>query len=826
MSTAGKTISLPQVPTSASGGKKPLAKSRTAKWRAAVLIAVHVAIALHMLHWVVAGMTVSPVEPSESMQTLEQGIVNAGAIFFLIAIISTLLFGRFFCGWGCHVVALQDLCSWILGKFGLRPRPFRSRLLAYIPLGLAVYMFFWPTLVRIAFVPAFDAIGWDWPVFMTQTVQIDRIRSELLVEDFWATFPPWYVAIPFLFVCGFAIVYFLGSKAFCFYGCPYGGIFGPVDRAAPMRIRVTDACEHCGHCTATCTSNVRVHEEVRDYGMVVDPGCMKCMDCVSVCPNDALYVGLGRPALLAPKGTEAQQKSRKQSKAKRDRRNDLTIPQEIAAGIIWLWLFVSLRGFLDQVPMLMAAGMAGIGAYLLWKAWLVLTTPNVRIHGFKLRAQGKVKAGGFVVLVFCTLMLATSLWSGAVRGVRFLAMADRAAIDTPADMLFRDEFEASAINKERAQRAIDRLLAAERPADGGFGWGLPPDRLVDLAYLQAIGRDYTSAARTLERLVDVGNPTDGLIAQVGQLHGLTGEDPEYTIAFYERALDAHPELHTIRGELARVYATRGEQDRARTIWTDAPDEPAATLAEADFLLWQGRTPEAAELIAEAGSEVVADKHATVAELSQVARSAFAVADEDLARRVERALAEHHAREDEAAIVRTQILAQLGTPPAELVPLLASVTERTERARPGMLTQAGRLLALLGEPEAGVAALETAARRLADDPWSLAGLAGTYTELAGATGRAELAEVGLRLMNDAVELRPNSPLLHHDLASLHGRAGDLGAAAKSLARSVELSSDNPVLPLRLSQVFGMQGDTAGSEAAAREARERSGEQIGP
>src|SRR6185503_18805376 len=67
------------------------------------------------------------------------------------------------------------------------------------------------------------------------------------------------------------------------------------DKLATGRILVTDACEGCGHCTAVCTSNVRVHEEVAKFGMVVDPGCMKCMDCVSVCPNDALYFGFANP---------------------------------------------------------------------------------------------------------------------------------------------------------------------------------------------------------------------------------------------------------------------------------------------------------------------------------------------------------------------------------------------------------------------------------------------------------------------------------------------------------------------------------------------------
>ncbi len=86
-------------------------------------------------------------------------------------------------------------------------------------------------------------------------------------------------------VCGFAAVYFLGAKGFCTYACPYGAVFAAADRVAPMRIRVTDACEGCGHCTAVCTSNVLVHQEVRDYGMVVDSGCMKCRDCVSGLPQ-------------------------------------------------------------------------------------------------------------------------------------------------------------------------------------------------------------------------------------------------------------------------------------------------------------------------------------------------------------------------------------------------------------------------------------------------------------------------------------------------------------------------------------------------------------
>ena len=196
------------------------------------------------------------------MYTLQNGFVNAGFIFFSLAILATLIFGRFVCGWGCHILALQDLCGWLLKKMGLHPTPFRSRLLVYVPLGAALYMFVWPVAYRLFWNPGHEAV-------------IPKFTNHLVTTNFWQTFPSVAVAIPFLFVCGFVTVYFLGQKGFCTYACPYGGFFGLADKFSPGKIRVTPACNQCGHCTATCTSNVLVHAEVKQYGMVVDPGCMR-----------------------------------------------------------------------------------------------------------------------------------------------------------------------------------------------------------------------------------------------------------------------------------------------------------------------------------------------------------------------------------------------------------------------------------------------------------------------------------------------------------------------------------------------------------------------
>ena len=65
-----------------SGNRTP---GRSGKRRAWVLGFVHLLIAGHLIHWWVTGRTLSPIEPSESMYTLENGQVNAGFIFFVVA---------------------------------------------------------------------------------------------------------------------------------------------------------------------------------------------------------------------------------------------------------------------------------------------------------------------------------------------------------------------------------------------------------------------------------------------------------------------------------------------------------------------------------------------------------------------------------------------------------------------------------------------------------------------------------------------------------------------------------------------------------------------
>ncbi len=377
----------------------PVRHSRRERWRMLTWALVHLVFVAHLVQWWRSGSTLTPIEPSEAMQTLEQGYLNAGFLFFGIAIAATAVFGRFFCGWGCHLVAYQDMAGALLRRVGWKPRPFRSRLLVYVPIGAAFYMFIWPQIARLA-------EGRPFPT----------IVYHLTTSDLWETFPSIGISLLTFVVCGGLIVFLLGNKGFCTYACPYGAFFGQADRLAFGQILVSDACTGCGHCTATCTSNVRVHEEVRVHKKVVDTGCMKCMDCVDVCPKGALSYGFSVPSLFQrTRGRDTSKEKRTHAKAGKTSpiRYDFTWPQEIALGLLFLFCLYAYRGLYEAIPFLLSLGLAAVTSFVLLFAFRGWRQGGVVLQRLTLRSAGRWTPAGWMFQAVTALLLtfvAHSVW--------------------------------------------------------------------------------------------------------------------------------------------------------------------------------------------------------------------------------------------------------------------------------------------------------------------------------------------------------------------------------------------------------------------------------
>jgi polyferredoxin/tetratricopeptide (TPR) repeat protein len=523
--------------------KSDIRKSRTSRWRAAALVTLTLLMIAHIIQWWIMGKTISPIEPSETMYTLQRGAINAGLIFFALAILATLIFGRFVCGWGCHIVALQDFCAWMLKKIGLTPKPFRSRLLVYVPLIGALYMFAWPTVYRAL------ANADGGPL-------IPEFTNHLVTSNFWETFPSVSVAIPFLFICGFMTVYFLGSKGFCTYACPYGGFFSLADKLSPGKIRVTDACNQCGHCTATCTSNVLVHAEVKQSGMVIDPGCMKCMDCISVCPNDALYFGFGKPTIAVPK-SNAIKKS-----------YSLTWPEEVVGAVVFLGSFLAVWDVYQLVPMLMALGCATITTFLGLRTWRLLRAKELSFYRFQLKSSGRIRKAGWGFLSLAVVWIGLNAHSGWVRYHEYEGDSAFQKIQLP------DELALAQKNPDAWLSPTDRENIVEGKshfqAASNFGFFVNSAALPKVAWFEYLSGHAAESVQLLGRAAayQEGQAKALSLYYRGAILNRMGRYEQARTSL-DQALAVRADLILAREEKGESLWQMGRKEEAISVWSDA-----------------------------------------------------------------------------------------------------------------------------------------------------------------------------------------------------------------------------------------------------------------
>jgi len=499
----------------------PVRKSTRTKWRLLSWGLVHLFIIGHAIHWLTTGSTLSPLEPSESMQTLEGGAINAGFLIFGAAILLTAIFGRFFCGWACHLIAYQDGATMLLEKLGFRPRPFRSRLLVWVPIGAAFYMFVWPSFSRVLA----GVAGPRW-AFHLQT------------ENFWATFPGLWISILSVVVCGVLVVVFLGNKGFCTYACPYGAFFSHADRLAPGKIVASDACNACGHCTVACSSNIRVHEEVKLHRRVTETGCMKCLDCVSVCPMNALSYKFTRPELGRAKGPRPA------------RRYDLSWPEEILVAALFLGALYAFRGLYDLIPFLLSLGIAACTAYLVWlwiRAW---RAPYLVLQTARLRDNGRFTRGGVGFQAFVSLLLVLTAHSAWVNYRAHEASYHIAAAGRAPDRAgLEREAHAAVVNYQFCigHGLVD--VAGWRLGLGSAQAALGMDADAERNLRRAIELD-PKLARAHLSLADLRARHDDLNGAIEELYEAARLDPEFALDPYLQTVLANGDLPQLKRGLA------------------------------------------------------------------------------------------------------------------------------------------------------------------------------------------------------------------------------------------------------------------------------------
>lgn len=557
-------------------------RSSIARWRAGVLIGVHVLMVAHVLHWWITGRSLGRFVLSDSMRTLELGEINPGFVLFAAALLVTALFGRFLCGWVCHMGALQDLCAWLLRRAGVRPRLFRSRLLGFVPLAAACYMFAWPTAKREVIRPALEPF---WPGVSRALAAPPRpvIAGEWVTDDLWEGLPSWGVAVPFLLLCGFGTVYFLGARGLCRYGCPYGGFLLPAEQLAVGRVAVdASRCDQCGLCTAACTAGVRVHDEVRLHGSVTDRNCIRSFDCIGACPSRALSFSLSRPALLARGRGEPIPGAPR-----------LGWGEEVLCLAVFAGVFFAARGLYERVPMFLALTLGVLAAFLAWKTWRLSRDANVRLGPWPLKMHGRLRRAGCVHLAAVALLAFLTVHSAAVQVIR----ARAAAADDRVTVGFDEATGpggASAAQRAAAREALGAYRLARPFWRGGIALAGTPSDEVRAAWMHVVLGEGGEAERALRRLVPDRAMGAGAAVQLARLMASRGDS-----AGAERELQAavmrHPRAAAARDALVAMWLPAGRVGEAeglyRRVLARWEGDPSARVGLGRVLVLTGRAEE-------------------------------------------------------------------------------------------------------------------------------------------------------------------------------------------------------------------------------------------
>ncbi|MEZ4653733.1 MAG: tetratricopeptide repeat protein [Candidatus Eisenbacteria bacterium] len=580
-----------QAATGATPPADTIRPSKYSRWRAATLASVYVLMAIHIAHWRIAGRTLAPLEVHEVMYTLELGVITAGFLLMAAAFVSAALVGRFFCSWGCHLLAVEDLSAWALKKVGIRPRPIRSRLLLFVPIAAMFYMIVWPQIARWVVHTWPRTATWlgARPDFELRVITDSEGWASFVTTDFWRNLPGPVIGVATLLVCGFLVVYMLGSRSFCTYACPYGVIFGFLDRFAPGRLVLKGDCTGCGHCTAVCSTGLRVHEEVERFGKVVSPGCLKDLDCVSACPTGGLRFSWTKPALFASLSRRGRPRVR----------YGFSLGEEILMGVVFLAALFIFRGLYSVVPFLMTLGIGVVLAGFAVLTWRLYRRRDLYLHRLQLKRQGHVTNPGKVFAVLAVLVTVFLVDSGFVR-------YHEVGTTRTFDRLHEEQAGASsAVLVDEAQA---HLRARER-------WGL--FRAPDLDWRQASLSMYTGdfgSAETRLRQMLARHPRD-LEARVQLARTLIAmQRPNQAEAELERVTSAParsesdgPRMSHLRAEasalLGSVRAT--SQDPAGAIAAfeasldEDPAQPQVHLALSELLAQQQRIDESARHLEQA-----------------------------------------------------------------------------------------------------------------------------------------------------------------------------------------------------------------------------------
>lgn len=227
---------------------------------------------------IIFGGIPNPVLPFQNIFT---GITNQTplnkilpmVIMLVVLVISTLFFGRVFCGYACPVGAIQELMSKLKFKSKLKEQ---KNVKGQIRLSRK-----YTDLIRVIFF----VLGFIM-TFIFGVALID-IVTPFKGYQIFTNSAALAITIPLIVLITTIVLGIFMYRPWCRLFCPFGLVASLTARLSLFKLKRTDACTSCGICEKICPTNEAAADSSKGE-------CYLCNRCVDSCPQNAIVFVSGK----------------------------------------------------------------------------------------------------------------------------------------------------------------------------------------------------------------------------------------------------------------------------------------------------------------------------------------------------------------------------------------------------------------------------------------------------------------------------------------------------------------------------------------------------
>lgn len=205
----------------------------------------------------------------------EEVRTSLSSVLLIIALVPvTYLLGRVYCGWICHLGALQELI-YRPAKFKVMQTPKAQKILKYTRYGLLTVLIVQLGIMGIRYWcridPFVNIFGFrDFYLMLTETKVFD---TELIII--------------MILVVLLLISSVFTFRPFCRTACPVGLILGLISKIPGASvIGLKSECSGCKLCNAAC--DVKAITRSEKISSIDNMDCIMCGDCVDACGKNGL----------------------------------------------------------------------------------------------------------------------------------------------------------------------------------------------------------------------------------------------------------------------------------------------------------------------------------------------------------------------------------------------------------------------------------------------------------------------------------------------------------------------------------------------------------